>query len=149
MESHFYPPPFFQLSKKYGPVFTVYFGFKKVVVLAGYRTVKQALVNYAEEFGEREVTPLFHDFNKGHGKNFLFYFIWCFVVMFCYLDKPTSLFAGILFTNGDLWKEMRRFALTTLRDFGMGKRISEAKIVEECCYLSEEFEQYNGNIIST
>ncbi|XP_044036826.1 cytochrome P450 2K1-like isoform X2 [Siniperca chuatsi] len=106
-----------QLSKKYGPVFTVHFGFKKVVVLAGYRTVKQALVNHAEEFGDREVTPIFYDFNKGH---------------------------GILFSNGDSWKEMRRFALTTLKDFGMGKRLSEGKIIEECHYLIEEFEQYKG-----
>lgn len=57
----------FELSKKYGPVFQVYFGLKKVVVLAGYRTVKEALVNHAEEFGNREITPIFHDFHKGHG----------------------------------------------------------------------------------
>ncbi|XP_038556830.1 cytochrome P450 2K1-like isoform X2 [Micropterus salmoides] len=60
----------FDLSKKYGPVFTIYLGLQKVVVLAGYRTVKQALVNHAEEFGDRAVTPIFYDFNKGHGKAF-------------------------------------------------------------------------------
>lgn len=53
-------------------MFTVYFGLKKVVVLAGYRTVKQALVNHAEEFGDREVTPIFYDFNKGNGKKMFF-----------------------------------------------------------------------------
>lgn len=57
-----------QLSKKYGSVFTVHFGPKKFVVLAGYKTVKQALVNQAEEFGERDITPIFQDFNQGHGK---------------------------------------------------------------------------------
>lgn len=57
-----------QLSKKHGSVFTVHFGPKKVVVLAGYKTVKEALVNYAEEFGNRDIMPIFHDFNKGHGK---------------------------------------------------------------------------------
>uniref|UniRef100_A0A8C2WH87 Cytochrome P450 2K1-like n=1 Tax=Cyclopterus lumpus TaxID=8103 RepID=A0A8C2WH87_CYCLU len=106
-----------ELSKIYGPVFTVYLGQKKTVVLAGYRTVKRALVNHAEEFGGREVTPIFYDCNKGH---------------------------GILFSNGDSWKEMRRFALTTLRDFGMGNKVSEGKIIEECHYLMEEFEQREG-----
>ncbi|RVE69525.1 hypothetical protein OJAV_G00078880 [Oryzias javanicus] len=107
----------FDLSKKYGPVFLVNFGPKKVVVLAGYRTVKQALVNQANEFGNREVTPIFYDFNKEH---------------------------GILFANGDSWKEMRRFTLSTLKDFGMGKRISEQKIIEECCWLIEEFDKLQG-----
>uniref|UniRef100_A0A4W6F7Y6 Uncharacterized protein n=1 Tax=Lates calcarifer TaxID=8187 RepID=A0A4W6F7Y6_LATCA len=37
-----------EFSKKYGPVFTVYLGPKKVVVLAGYKTVKEALVKYSE-----------------------------------------------------------------------------------------------------
>ncbi|XP_047428367.1 cytochrome P450 2K1-like isoform X2 [Mugil cephalus] len=107
----------FELSKKYGPVFRVYFGPKKVVVLAGYRAVKQALVNHADEFGNREITPIFYDFNKGH---------------------------GILFSNGDSWREMRRFALTTLKDFGMGKKISEVKISGECHYLAQEFERHEG-----
>ncbi|CAG00183.1 unnamed protein product [Tetraodon nigroviridis] len=106
-----------QLSQKYGPVFRVFMAHKKVVVLAGYKTVKQALVNQAEDFGEREVFPIFHDFNKGN---------------------------GILFTNGNQWREMRRFTLGTLKDFGMGKRIMEEKIVEECQYLIEEFEQHKG-----
>uniref|UniRef100_A0A8C6KQW5 Cytochrome P450, family 2, subfamily W, polypeptide 1 n=1 Tax=Nothobranchius furzeri TaxID=105023 RepID=A0A8C6KQW5_NOTFU len=107
----------FNLSKEYGPVFQVSFGPKKVVVLAGYRTVKQALVNHAEEFGSREINPIFHIFNQGH---------------------------GILFSNGDSWKEMRRFALTTLKDFGMGRKMSEEIIIEECRYLIQEFELFKG-----
>ncbi|XP_075880380.1 cytochrome P450 2K1-like [Nelusetta ayraudi] len=105
------------LSKKYGRVFTVHLGPKKVVVLAGYKVVREALINYAEEFGERDISPLFFDFNKGH---------------------------GILFSNGDSWKEMRHFALSTLKDFGMGKRMSETKIIEECRCLIEEFEKHKG-----
>uniref|UniRef100_A0A3Q3W672 Cytochrome P450 2K1-like n=1 Tax=Mola mola TaxID=94237 RepID=A0A3Q3W672_MOLML len=94
----------------------------KVVVLAGYKTVKEALVNKAEEFGDRYISPIFYDISQGH---------------------------GILFANGDSWKEMRRFALTTLRDFGMGKRIAEDKILEECNYLIQMFEAHKGKPFDT
>lgn len=62
----------FQLSKKYGSIFTVYFGTNKVVVLAGYKTVKEALVGYAEEFGDRYIAPLSYDANKGHGMTLIY-----------------------------------------------------------------------------
>ncbi|XP_013865524.1 cytochrome P450 2K1 isoform X2 [Austrofundulus limnaeus] len=107
----------FELSKTYGPVFQVYFGPKQVVVLAGYRAVKQALVNQSDEFRTREIPPIFYDLHKR---------------------------CGIAFSNGDSWKEMRRFAQTTLRDFGMGKRLSEEMITKECCFLIEEFDQFEG-----
>ncbi|KAG9264556.1 cytochrome P450 2K1-like [Astyanax mexicanus] len=111
-----------ELAKTYGSVFKVYFGPKKVVVLAGYKTVKQALVNHAEEFGEREVSPTFKKYNEEH---------------------------GILFSNGENWREMRRFALSNLRDFGMGKRGSEEKIIEEIQYLKEVFESFGGKAFDT
>ncbi|XP_044036193.1 cytochrome P450 2K1-like [Siniperca chuatsi] len=111
-----------ELSKKYGSVFTVYLGTNKVVVLAGYKTVKEALVSYAEEFGDRDISPIFYEMNQGH---------------------------GILFANGESWKELRRFALTTLRDFGMGKRVAEDKILEECCHLTQMFEEHKGKPFDT
>ncbi|XP_047656672.1 cytochrome P450 2K1-like isoform X2 [Tachysurus fulvidraco] len=111
-----------EMSKKYGSVFTVYFGPKKVVVLAGYQTVKQALVNNSEDFGNRDISPIFFDISKGH---------------------------GILFSNGESWKEMRRFSLTTLRDFGMGKRGSEEKIIEETHYLREMLKDLQGKPFDT
>uniref|UniRef100_A0A8C9XPN4 Uncharacterized protein n=1 Tax=Sander lucioperca TaxID=283035 RepID=A0A8C9XPN4_SANLU len=106
-----------KLSKKYGSVFTVYLGPKKVVVLTGYKTVKEALVNHAEEFGERDPLPIMHEYEKGH---------------------------GILWSNGDSWKEMRRFALTNLRDFGMGRKASEDKIIEECNNLIGVLKKFKG-----
>ncbi|XP_008311799.1 cytochrome P450 2K1-like [Cynoglossus semilaevis] len=111
-----------ELSKKYGTVFTVYFGSQKVVVLAGYQAVKEALVNNAEAFGEREPPLVF---------------------------KQTSEEHGILWSNGESWKEMRRFALTNLRDFGMGKRAVEDKIMEECHYLMDVFRNFKGEAFDT
>uniref|UniRef100_A0AAY4AZJ7 Cytochrome P450 2K1 n=1 Tax=Denticeps clupeoides TaxID=299321 RepID=A0AAY4AZJ7_9TELE len=111
-----------ELAKIYGPVFTVYIGTKKVVVLAGYKTVKQALVNQPEEFGDREIGRISQDFGRGH---------------------------GIIFSNGENWKQMRRFALSNLRDFGMGKRKIEGKIIEETQNLIEVFKTFNGKQFDT
>ncbi|XP_056091563.1 cytochrome P450 2K1-like [Rhinichthys klamathensis goyatoka] len=111
-----------ELSRNYGNVFQVFLGPKKVVVLAGHKTVKEALVNYAEEFGERDITPAFRIITDGH---------------------------GILFSNGENWREMRRFALSNLRDFGMGKRGSEEKIIEEIQYLKGEFDKFEGKPFDT
>ncbi|CAI5675469.1 unnamed protein product [Oreochromis niloticus] len=110
-----------KLSKKYGSVFTLYFGTNKVVVLAGYETVREALVNYAEEFGERNISPILNDINRGH---------------------------GILFANGESWKELRYFALTTLKDFEFGKRLSH-KILAECSYLIQVIEEHKGEPFDT
>lgn len=43
-------------------------GPKKVVVLTGYKTVKEALVNYAEEFGEREPFMTVKESKLEHGR---------------------------------------------------------------------------------
>uniref|UniRef100_A0A3B4UJJ4 Uncharacterized protein n=1 Tax=Seriola dumerili TaxID=41447 RepID=A0A3B4UJJ4_SERDU len=105
-----------KFSKKYGSVFTVYLGPKKVVVLAGYKTVKEALVNYAEEFGERDPMLIMLEVSQGH---------------------------GVLWSNGESWKKMRRFAFMNLRDYGMGKKACEDKICEESQQLTEVFKKFN------
>ncbi|XP_077058385.1 cytochrome P450 2K6-like [Siphateles boraxobius] len=111
-----------ELSKQYGSVYTVHLGPKKVVILSGYKTIINALVILSEEFGDRDITPIFHDFNQGY---------------------------GIVFSNGENWRELRRFALTNLRYFGMGKKRSEEIIIEETKHLQEEFEKFEGKPFDT
>ncbi|XP_047430412.1 cytochrome P450 2K4-like [Mugil cephalus] len=113
---------FLELSKKYGSVFTVYMGTQKVVVLAGYKTVKEALVNYDEEFGERSPLRILDELTQGH---------------------------GVLWSNGNTWKELRRFTLTNLRDYGMGKKTCEDKITEECHQLMKVIEKFKGEPFDT
>ncbi|XP_054853256.1 cytochrome P450 2K6-like [Eublepharis macularius] len=105
-----------KLAKQYGPVFSIQMGSQKMVVLTGYETVKEALVNQADLFVERAKFPIWEDV-EGY---------------------------GIIFSHGENWKVMRRFTLTTLRDFGMGKRTIEDRIVEECHCLIQKFESYKG-----
>uniref|UniRef100_A0A3Q0RZY0 Uncharacterized protein n=1 Tax=Amphilophus citrinellus TaxID=61819 RepID=A0A3Q0RZY0_AMPCI len=111
-----------ELSRKYGSVFTIHLGPQKVVVLAGYKTVKEALVTYDDVFGDRNPMRIVHEMAHGH---------------------------GVVWSNGDSWKEMRRFALTNLRDFGMGKRACEDKITEECQHLIEVFKKFKGEAFDT
>ncbi|XP_075056907.1 uncharacterized protein LOC142143092 [Mixophyes fleayi] len=106
-----------ELSKTYGSVFSIQMGMKKMVVLTGYETVKNALVNHAEEFGERAKVPVFENMNKG---------------------------MGLIFSHGDNWKAMRRFTIMTLRDFGMGKCTIEDRILEECDHVAQKFQSFNG-----
>ncbi|KAM4771240.1 uncharacterized protein WCC33_003087 [Rhinophrynus dorsalis] len=108
---------FMELYKKFGSVFSIQLGTENIVVLCGYETVKDALVNHAEEFSERASIPIFEMVAKGY---------------------------GIGFSHGENWKVMRRFTLSTLRDFGMGRKSIENKINEECDYLVQKFKSYKG-----
>ncbi|CAM5131102.1 unnamed protein product [Natator depressus] len=111
-----------ELSEKYGPVFSIQMGPKKMVVLSGYKMVKEALVNQADAFVERPRIPIFEKISRGN---------------------------GVIFAHGENWKVMRRFTLTTLRDFGMGRRTIENKILEECDYLIKDFESRKGSPFDT
>ncbi|XP_040204257.1 cytochrome P450 2K6-like [Rana temporaria] len=108
---------FMKLSKQYGSVFSIQMGGVKMVVLSGYETVKNALVDYADEFAERPHIPMFEDMNKGF---------------------------GVPFSHGENWRIMRRFTLRKLRDFGMGKKTIEDRIVEECGFFTKELELLEG-----
>ncbi|XP_069584414.1 cytochrome P450 2K4-like isoform X1 [Ranitomeya imitator] len=108
---------FMQLAKEYGPVFSIQIGMSKSIVLCGYDTIKDALVNNADYFSERPDTPVFVETLKGY---------------------------GVVFSNGENWKVMRRFAISTLRDYGMGRKTIEDKIIEETEYLIQKLKSYEG-----
>ncbi|XP_058136272.1 cytochrome P450 2S1 [Dasypus novemcinctus] len=111
-------PGLVRLSKKYGPVFTVYLGpRRRVVVLAGHRAVREALGGHAEEFSGRGLLATLDGIFDGH---------------------------GVFFANGERWRQLRRFTALALRDLGMGKREGEELIQAEAQCLVEAFQETGG-----
>uniref|UniRef100_A0A914YUU5 Cytochrome P450 n=1 Tax=Panagrolaimus superbus TaxID=310955 RepID=A0A914YUU5_9BILA len=45
---------------------------------------------------------------------------------------------GLIFTDGPIWREHRRFALHVLRDFGMGKNLMQERVLDEVSILIDE-----------
>ncbi|NWW49487.1 CP2C1 protein, partial [Pedionomus torquatus] len=107
-----------QLSSRYGPIFTVWLGLKPVVVLCGYEVVKDALVGHSEEFGGRPEIPLLVQLSKDY---------------------------GFISHNEKKWRELRRFTVSTLRDFGMGKSSMSQRVQQEAQHLVELLAELKGN----
>ncbi|XP_038550138.1 cytochrome P450 2F3-like [Micropterus salmoides] len=108
---------FLKFSETYGPVITLYLGWHRTVVLVGYDAVKEALVDQADDFTGRGPLP--------------------------FLIKATKGF-GLGISNGERWRQLRRFTLTTLRDFGMGRKGMEEWIQEESQHLRASINTYKA-----
>uniref|UniRef100_A0A8C6TBR6 Cytochrome P450 n=1 Tax=Neogobius melanostomus TaxID=47308 RepID=A0A8C6TBR6_9GOBI len=107
-----------EFSKTHGPVMTIYLGRTRAVFLVGYDAVKEAIVDRGEDFSGRAPIHFFNKATKGY---------------------------GLAISNGERWKQIRRFTLTTLRDFGMGRKTMEAWIQEESQHLIARIESFKGN----
>ncbi|XP_065511677.1 cytochrome P450 2J4-like isoform X2 [Caloenas nicobarica] len=107
-----------KLNEKYGDIFGLEMGTASFVFVNGLQMIKEVLVNQGENFLDRPEMALYKElFSK----------------------------RGLLSSNGHLWKQQRRFTLSTLRNFGLGKRSLEERIQEECRYLVDAFGDEQGH----
>uniref|UniRef100_A0A3B4X561 Cytochrome P450 2J6-like n=2 Tax=Seriola lalandi dorsalis TaxID=1841481 RepID=A0A3B4X561_SERLL len=106
-----------ELAGKYGNVYSLRMGQNWMVVLNSFEVLKDALVTQGDSLVDRPEFPLQDEVTCG---------------------------LGVVFSNGSIWKEQRRFALSTLRYFGLGKRSLEPVILDEFTHCANEFRGNKG-----
>ncbi|XP_061825834.1 cytochrome P450 2B4-like [Nerophis lumbriciformis] len=113
---------FERLRKAYGNVYSLYLGRKPAVIVNGVHALKEALVSKATDFAGRPQD--------------------------LYVNDTTNRKGVILADYGSSWKEHRRFALMTLRNFGLGKNSMEERILGEIEFIIKTLETSIGKTLS-
>uniref|UniRef100_A0A8D1AQP0 Cytochrome P450 family 2 subfamily J member 34 n=1 Tax=Sus scrofa TaxID=9823 RepID=A0A8D1AQP0_PIG len=103
--------------KKYGNIFSLDLCALSAVVVTGLPLIKEVLVHQNQKFANRPILPIQDRVFKNK---------------------------GVVTSSGQVWKEQRRFTLTTLRNFGLGKKSLEERIQEEAQYLTQAIGEENG-----
>ncbi|KFP45676.1 Cytochrome P450 2D3, partial [Chlamydotis macqueenii] len=123
-----------QFHKKFGSVFSLQNCWTNVVVLNGYKTVKEALVHKSEDFADRPYFPIYEHMGYGHKSEGKVPDI-----------SHSSIIPGVIMARyGHVWKELRKFSLFTLRNFGMGKKSLEERVREEAKFLCSAINAEKG-----
>ncbi|TKR67941.1 hypothetical protein L596_024011 [Steinernema carpocapsae] len=91
-------------KKRYGPAMTVWLGPVPAIFVTDYDLAMDLFVKQGDAFVDRLKPPVFAVARKG---------------------------LGIVMAEGDLWVEQRRFALHTLRNFGLGRNLMQVRILAE------------------
>uniref|UniRef100_A0A8C2DRG2 Cytochrome P450, family 2, subfamily AD, polypeptide 3 n=1 Tax=Cyprinus carpio TaxID=7962 RepID=A0A8C2DRG2_CYPCA len=110
-----------KLAEVYGNIFSLRVGSEKIIIVSGYKMVKEALITQIDSFVERPIVPLFHKVFKG---------------------------IGTILSNGYLWRMHRKFAVSHLRTFGDGKKSLELRIQQECVHLCNAFRAEKGMVLN-
>ncbi|XP_029425013.1 cytochrome P450 2D3-like isoform X1 [Nannospalax galili] len=116
------PYSLYKLRQRYGDVFSLSFGWNPVVVINGPKAVREALVTCGEDTADQPSVPTIE--YQGFG--------------------PKSK-GVILAPYGPEWREQRRFSVSTMRNFGLGKKSLEEWVTEEAGCLCAAFTNQAGH----
>lgn len=103
---------------QYGPISGVFFGNKPAVIIADYLTLKEVFKSEDAIFRPKIIPANF--LRPGHED---------------LVGDNEGQAPGVILSNGDYWKEQRRFLLKNLKDFGFGRTSMESIIQEEVVKL--------------
>ncbi|KAI1697358.1 cytochrome p450 domain-containing protein [Ditylenchus destructor] len=106
--------------KKYGDLYTIWFGEMPVVSLGSYDLIQEQVIKNSDAYAGRP--DLGAPFNEVRGGKY-----------------------GIVITDGPLWRDQRRFALHVLRNFGLGKNLMQERVLAEVSWLVDELK--NNHVI--
>ncbi|XP_056588449.1 cytochrome P450 2J4-like isoform X1 [Triplophysa dalaica] len=106
-----------KIAERYGGVSTLYLGRRPCILLTGYEAFKEAFVEQADVFMERPFFPVNDRICNGK---------------------------GLIFSGGHMWHQQRRFAVATLKYFGVGKKTLENSILQECQFVCEALRVERG-----
>ncbi|XP_029403951.1 cytochrome P450 2D3 isoform X2 [Mus pahari] len=116
------PYSLYKLQNRYGDVFSLQMAWKPVVVISGLKAVREVLVTCGEDTADRPEMPILQ--HRGYGQ------------------KAKGV---VLAPYGPEWREQRRFSVSTLRNFGLGKKSLEQWVTEEAGHLCNAFTAQAGS----
>ncbi|CCD67437.1 CYtochrome P450 family [Caenorhabditis elegans] len=108
---------FRQWTKDFGDVYTFWFGTKPYIVVSSYKRLKEAFILDGDTFADKIRQPFQDQFRGGN--------------------------YGVVDTNGHVWSTHRRFALSSFRDFGLGKNLLQEKMLIE---VQDMFAKFDANL---
>ncbi|KAI6197647.1 hypothetical protein M3Y94_01249600 [Aphelenchoides besseyi] len=105
-------PILLKWRQKYGPLYTLWTGGRPAITVNTYDAAQKLFVQQGDAFADRGMPVKALILTRG---------------------GPY----GIVFNSGSVWSDQRRFALHTLRNFGLGKNQMQERILEEVAYVIE------------
>ncbi|XP_031433119.1 cytochrome P450 2D14-like [Clupea harengus] len=108
-------PDLNKIAHRYGNVYSLFLGRRPAVMLHGLQAVKEALMMRATDFAGRPQGLMVNHVTDSKGL--------------------------IMADYGPAWKEHRRFALSAMRNFGLGKVTMEQRILKETAFICSHFEK--------
>nr|AAA39878.1 cytochrome P450cb [Mus musculus domesticus] len=119
------PYSLYKLQNRYGDVFSLQMGWKPMVVINGLKAMKEVLLTCGEDTADRPQVPIFE-----------------------YLGVKPGSQGVVLAPYGPEWREQRRFSVSTLRNFGLGKKSLEDWVTKEARHLCDAFTAQAGQPIN-